>query len=328
MDEQKADQLWRELTDTDRAAKRGHGIGFGTESTAADQHERSNAPAGLASTFRKATDIESKEMAQEKLSARDRIRARVKEAMQNKTASQHREDSQWENFLTQKKRERVGLDSIVDEHGRMLGCTYNYEDTDNTDLDNAIAKAAAVRASDSVDREDRNARRGGGAVLRHEPSRDGRRDEGRRGAQRAEADGGRGAHGVRQQRAGLETDSRAPEREGAHDAADAWGPRSGMVVRSPTDGGERRALDAGGRDVHAVYSGALGAGAGEGGVSVSAGLGVAEGVVPEGAVVVAECELNREAPEVEAHDALDTSVVIKARGSWREQLKRRMEGVL
>ena len=63
-------------------------------------------------------------------------------------------------------------------------------------------------------------------------------------------------------------------------------------------------------------------------VAAGLGLGVLEGVVPEGAVVVEESEIYRREPEVEAHDALDASVVVKARGSWREQLRQRMEGVL
>lgn len=67
------------------------GVGFGNAATGPDPLERSNAPAGLSSTFRKATDVESKEMAQEKVSARDRIRARIKDALQDKKATQQRE---------------------------------------------------------------------------------------------------------------------------------------------------------------------------------------------------------------------------------------------
>lgn len=67
------------------------GIGFGHAPDAADQLESDVPPSGLASHFRKATDVASKDMAQEKVSARDRIRARIKDAMNEKTATQHKE---------------------------------------------------------------------------------------------------------------------------------------------------------------------------------------------------------------------------------------------
>lgn len=50
-------------------------------------------------------------------------------------------------------------------------------------------------------------------------------------------------------------------------------------------------------------------------------------IVPEGAVVVEESEMVRAAPVVAEHHALDAAAVLKARGSWRDKLRQRMEGI-
>lgn len=67
------------------------GIGFGHVPGGADPVESGDAPSGLASHFRKATDVASKDMAQEKISARDRIRARIQDALHEKSKSQRKE---------------------------------------------------------------------------------------------------------------------------------------------------------------------------------------------------------------------------------------------
>lgn len=51
-------------------------------------------------------------------------------------------DSKWTEFTTQKRRELVGLQSIVDDRGRMLGTEYDFSEKDHAELENAIATAA------------------------------------------------------------------------------------------------------------------------------------------------------------------------------------------
>lgn len=99
---------------------------------------------------------------------------------------------------------------------------------------------------------------------------------------------------------------------GAHPAAPAAGPH-GSTFAGDTNAG-----------THGLADRVTGLRGADSGVQGTASLGA---IVPEGAMVVETDEIVRSAREVNEHDALDAAAVLKARGSWREQLRRRKEGL-
>lgn len=406
-------------------------------------------------------------------------------------------DSQWDDFLTRKKRELVGLSSIVDDRGRMLGCTYNYTDVDNADLESAMSRAIATAAASKAAAEDDHAAAiFGGSATKHSASEPGtdaphrpesrhqhgrarspRHSHGHERRDRDRVDRDRDRHGRsrhssrhhdaaepdrRRQRAGhaqgdhtwngryAERQESRKQRDGCQEEVRRERSRAGgdsrsrrsehqlhddehvrdrscRHVSSAAGGREHRGeaedryrrrssgVDAGrtrGQDVRAggrehtehrqhgptghggmrsqermghaserglaQAEGACGRTEGDGrdatgqnacdrgvqqqGLGVEVSIGDAPGctfggttcagnhgfadrpagsqggdsgglpslkaIVPEGAMVVETEEIVGSVREVAEHDALDASAVLKARGSWREQLKRRKEGLL
>lgn len=158
------------------------------------------------------------------------------------------------------------------------------------------------------DGEQRGGEADGGA-RRHAGHRD-RRSPGSDGAQAAAAPGGR-AHGTVRPAGGHARGMRGVARPRGRDS-ETDAPE---FLKTPADG-----IGASGhRETQAGIAR----------TEEGKGVGIASlgAIVPEGAVVVEESEMVRAAPVVAEHHALDAAAVLKARGSWRDKLRQRMEGI-